>query len=244
MKKPPLGSAAIKGKKLLLYGFLAGIILFAGASLQQIGIVYTTAGKAGFITGLYVVLVPLLGMFFRHATGIWRWFGVILAVTGLYFLSVTGSFRIELGDLLVILSAFFWAFHVLLIARISPRVNAVLLSIIQYLFCASFSLAASLFSETLDGGMMLRAWLPIVYGGVCSVGIGYTLQVVAQKEAHPAHAAIILSMEGVFAVLGGFLLLGERLLPRGILGCALMFAGMLVSQGEVIFNKRQRPVGT
>jgi len=228
----------ISGGKLVFFGFLAGLILFGGASFQQIGIVYTTAGKAGFITGLYVVLVPLLGMFFSHTTGVWRWTGVALAVAGLYFLSVTGSFTIEKGDFLVLVSAFFWASHVLLIARISPRVNAVLLSIIQYLFCAFFSLGTAFFTETMEGGMILQAWLPIVYGGVCSVGIAYTLQVVAQRKAHPAHAAIILSLEGVFAVLGGFLILGERLLPRGILGCALMFAGMLVSQGETIFGKR------
>ena len=228
-----------RSPSLLLTGFIAGLFIFTGASLQQIGLLYTTAGKSGFITGLYVVIVPLLGMFFRHKTGRGRWLGVILAAAGLYLLSITESFTIELGDLLTLIGAVFWAGHVLLISRYSKIINPVKLSFVQYLFCTAFSLVAAGFTETMEVQSVLAAWLPLLYGGVCSVGIAYTLQVVAQRKAHPAHAAIILSMEGVFAVLGGMLILGETLSPRGVLGCSLMLAGMLVSQGDAILARRK-----
>jgi len=228
-----------KNEKIWLYGLTAGIFLFAGASLQQIGIIYTTAGKSGFITGLYVVLVPILGMFFGQQTEKGRWIGVVFAAAGLYFLSITESFTIEFGDFLVFLSAFFWAAHVIAISKFSPKVDALKLSMIQYFYCAAASIIVAVFTEKIQAEMIQAAWLPIFYGGVCSVGIAYTLQVVAQKDAHPAHAAIILSMEGTFAVLGGFLILGEVLTPRNVLGCALMFCGMLISQGSVIFSRRK-----
>jgi drug/metabolite transporter (DMT)-like permease len=209
---------------------LAGTLLFAGASLQQIGIVYTTAGKAGFITGLYVILVPIIGLVLGRGTSAGTWIGAVLAVTGLYLLSVTEQFTMEKGDFLVLLSAFMWAAHVLWISWLSPRMNPIIIASTQFAICSVFSLITAYVTEPIILSSILDAAIPILYGGFCSVGIAYTLQVVAQRDAHPAHASILLSMEGAFAVLGGWLMLDETLSLRGLAGCALMLAGMLLSQ--------------
>ncbi len=219
-----------KAKTVLFSGLMLGLVLFTAASLQQVGLVYTTAGNAGFITGLYVVLVPILGLFWKQRPDSGTWIGAGLAAAGLYFLSITDSFTISFGDLLEFTGAFFWAGHVLLIAWLSPRINPIKLSFIQFVICSLLSLiTASVFEEIRLQGI-LDAAVPILYGGFCSVGIAYTLQVVAQKYAKPAHAAIILSMESPFAAIGGWLILNEILSGRSLLGCALMLAGMLISQ--------------
>jgi drug/metabolite transporter (DMT)-like permease len=209
---------------------LTGLALFAGASLQQVGLVYTTAGNAGFITGLYVVIVPLLGLFWRQRPGAGTWIGAFLAAAGLYLLSVTASFTIAFGDLLELFGAFFWAGHVLIIGWLSPRTSPVPLAFFQYAACSVLSLAAAVVFEKITVAGIAGAFVPILYGGALSVGVAYTLQIVAQQSAHPAHAAILLSLEAVFAALGGWVLLGERLSGRGMTGCALMLAGMLLSQ--------------
>lgn len=209
---------------------LAGLVLFGGASLQQVGIVYTTAGKAGFITGLYVILVPIIGLRLGRETSAGTWIGAVLAVTGLYLLSVTQQFTIDKGDFLVLLSAFMWAAHVLWISWISPRMNPLVLASSQFAICSFLSLLTAWAMEPIFLPSILDAAVPILYGGLCSVGIAYTLQVIAQRDAHPAHASILLSMEGAFAVLGGWLLLQETLSIRGLIGCALMLSGMLISQ--------------
>ncbi len=211
-------------------GCLAGLLLFAGASLQQVGLVYTTAGNAGFITGLYVVIVPLIGLFFRQKNTSGAWLGAGLAALGLYFLSITDQMTIAWGDFLELVGAFFWAGHVLVIGYFSPRVSAIRLAITQFAICSILSLLTAFIFEPIHLSNILSAAVPILYGGIASVGIAYTLQVVAQKSAHPAHAAILLSLEAVFAALGGWFMLSEVLSPRGILGCALMLAGMLLSQ--------------
>ena len=215
-------------------GTIAGILLFGGSSFQQVGLVYTTAGKAGFITGLYVVIVPIVGAMLGRRTDRGRWTGAILAVIGLYFLSITQSFTILRGDFLVFLCAFFFAAHVLLLARLSRLWNPLQLAAVQYAVCSLLSFAVAIPTESLALEGILEAWLPIFYGGVFSVGVAYSLQVIAQRDAHPAHAAILLSLEGAFAALGGFLVLGELLSPRDILGCAFMLAGMLASQSTTI----------
>ncbi|MBI9083142.1 MAG: DMT family transporter [Desulfobacterales bacterium] len=222
---PPSGLGTI-----VLGGGMAGIALFMGASLQQVGLVYTTAGKAGFITGLYVVIVPILGLFFGQRSSLGNWGGAILAAAGLFLLSVNEALTIAFGDLLEVIGAFFWAGHVLVIGRFSPRINALRLAFVQYSACAVLSLLTALVFETTTLSGIGRAAVPILYGGIASVGIAYTLQVVAQKSAHPAHAAVLLSLESVFAALGGWLLLGETLSTRGLVGCGLMFCGMLLSQ--------------
>ncbi|MFA7567425.1 MAG: DMT family transporter [Alkalispirochaeta sp.] len=209
---------------------VAGLALFVAASLQQIGLVYTTAGNAGFITGLYVVLVPVIGLGRRQAIGIGRWIAVVIAVGGLYLLSVTRDFTINPGDLLVVGSALFFAIHVQLIDHLAPRHSALWLSLLQYLVVGFFSLVVGLIREPWVLSA-LRAALPaILYGGIGSISIAYTLQVIAQRKAEPSHAAIILSLEGSFAALGGWILLGEVLSLRALLGCALLLIGMLLSQ--------------
>ncbi|GAB4373019.1 MAG: DMT family transporter [Spirochaetales bacterium] len=211
-------------------GILAGGLLFGGASLQQIGIQFTTAGKAGFITGLYVVLVPIFGSFLGTRSGRLRWMGAISTATGLYLLSVKTGFSINPGDFLVFLSAFFFAGHVLYLARVSPHQDPIVLSILQYLAVSLGSLLVATLTEKIQFQLLLSAWLPILYGGIFSVGIAYSLQVIAQKKAHPTHAAILLSMEGFFAAIGGTILLGERLTPKEMIGALLMLGGMILSQ--------------
>jgi drug/metabolite transporter (DMT)-like permease len=229
------------GRTLLVGGCIAGVCLFAGASLQQVGLVYTTAGNAGFITGLYVVLVPLMGLFFKQRPRVGTWFGAIMAVIGLYFLSVTDSFTISRGDFLVLLSAFFWAAHVLIIGWLSPKMDALKLAAIQFAICALFSLLVALKIEVITLNGIYQGLIPILYGGLFSVGVAYTLQVVAQRHAHPAHSAILLSLEGVFAAIGGWLLLSEVLGMRGLFGCALMLGGMITSELSGYLFK-QKPI--
>lgn len=209
---------------------IAGVVLFAGATLQQVGIVYTTAGRAGFITGLYLIIVPILGLLWRQRPGSKTWFGAGLAVFGLYLLSVTGSLTASRGDLLVLISAFFWACHVLLIGRFSPRTDNLTLACLQCATCSVLSLAGALAAEVLATESIMRALIPILYAGLLSTGVAYTLQIVAQKRVPSANAAIIMSLEAVFAVLGGWLLLREVLSSRALVGCGLMLAGMVMAQ--------------
>lgn len=209
---------------------VAGVALFTGATMQQVGLVYTTAGKAGFITGLYVVLVPIIARFLGQKTGLGAWLGAGLAAAGLYLLSVNEDFSIAPGDTLVLIGATFWAGHVILVGRYAQRLEPVTFSIGQFVVCGVFSLFGALSQETITAAGLRGALVPIAYGGLVSVGIGYTLQVVAQKDAPPAHAAILLSLEAVFAAWTGRWLLGETMTWRAITGCALMLAGCLLAQ--------------
>lgn len=219
---------------------LAGILLFFGATLQQSGLVTTTAGKAGFITTLYVVLVPIFGLAAGQRTASTTWLGAGLAIIGLYFLSVTATFEIGDGDLRVFGCAIVWAAHVLVIAWLAPRSDPIDLATFQYAVVAVVSLGAALLREsvTLDG-LRASTW-SLLYCGVASVGIAYTLQVVGQRDAPPAHAAILLGFEAVFAAASGYLLLDERFGPREFLGSALMLAGIIVSQAGLLSPPRTR----
>jgi drug/metabolite transporter (DMT)-like permease len=222
-------------------GLIAGLVLFAGASLQQAGLVYagTTAGKAAFITGLYIVLVPILGVFLKKYISLSNWLGAMVALAGLYFLCIKQGFTMSYGDLLELLGAFFWAGHILLIDHLTnKKVNALKLACTQYAVCSLLSLAAALGFEAITLSGLREAAIPILYGGILSVGIAYTLQIFGQKHAQPAPAALILSLETVFAALGGAILLHESLGARGVLGCALMFAGMLLSQLQSLIGQR------
>jgi len=214
----------------VLGALLAGGVLFAGASLQQVGLVYTTAGKGGFITGLYVVIVPVLGLFLGQWPGARIWLGALLAGVGLYFLSVKGGLEIEKGDLLVLGSALCWAVHVQVIGWLVRGVGAIFVAAVQFAVCSILSLAVAMALELWVWSDILAACIPILYAGLLSTGVAYTLQVVAQKRARPAHAAIILSLEAVFAALGGWVVLSEVMGPRNLFGCALMLAGMLLAQ--------------
>ncbi len=214
-------------------GLVLGLVLFVASSFQQVGLVYTTAGKAGFITGLYVVLVPLAGALLlgeRH--GVQVWLGAGLAAAGLYLLSVTGAWQMEKGDLLVLVSAFFWTAHVILVGRWTVTHDSLTLAALQFAAVALLSGAVAAGWESVTFVGLQGAVWAILYGGLISVGVGYTLQVVAQQYALPAHAAIIMSLEAVFALLGGVVLLGESVSMRGMVGAALMLAGMVVSQRE------------
>jgi drug/metabolite transporter (DMT)-like permease len=201
--------SAASASRLLWGGLVLGLALFGGSTLQQLGLVL------------------------RQRTGLGTWLGAILAVAGMYLLSVTGGLSMAFGDMLVLGSAFFWAGHVLIIGRLSPgldAVDAVRLSSMQFAVCAVLSLIAALFTEDMAFSGIMDAALPILYGGLMSTGVAYTLQVVAQRDADPSHAAVILSLESVFAALCGWMMLDETLGVRALIGCALMLAGMLLSQ--------------
>lgn len=215
-----------------IWGILiAGLLLFVGISLQQVGLMHTTAGKAGFITGLYVVLVPIFGLAIGHR-GSWHGFvGALLALIGLNVLSLTGDhFSLGRGDGLVLIGSFCWAAHVLVLGHFAPRMDGIKLAFGQFMLCSVLAFAVAFACESMTLKGLEAAAIPLIYGGVLSVGVGFTLQIVAQKDAPPAHAAIILSLETVFAALGGWLVLDESLTLRMLLGCGLMLSGMLVSQ--------------
>lgn len=216
----------------LLAGLLVGEILFLGASFQQAGLVSTTASKAGFITGMYVVLVPIFGLAAGRRTGMWLWAGAALVFGGLYLLSVQGGFAMVRGDFLVLVGAACWACHVLTVGWLAPYFDPLRFAALQYAVCAALSFTVAAFEEELSWRALEAAAPAIIYGGVVSVGIAYTLQVVGQRRAHPSAAAIIMSLEALFAALGGWLVLQESLTVRQMAGCALMLAGTMVAQAR------------
>lgn len=226
--------------RILYFGALAGLALFLGSTFQQLGLVHTTAGNAGFITGLYVIIVPLLGLFKRVKAGAGVWVGALMAVAGMYFLSINEGFTINFGDLLVLICAFFFAVHVIIVGWLSPMFNAIRLSIIQFFVTSLLSFLAALIYEEILWQDILNAAIPIIYGGVFSAGVAYTLQVVAQKDAHSAHAAIILSLESVFAVFGGWLLLNEVVTIKTLIGSGLMLTGMLAAQIQRLKTEKSK----
>ena len=265
---PSVPAAPAAVNSFFQYSLIAGFCLFIAVILQQIGIMFTSAGNAGFITGLYVVLTPIFGIFLGRKTGVATWIGCILTLAGLYFLSAAGKANnINPGDIITVASAVFWTFHVLIIDRLVQRIDPLVLSSGQFAVCGILSLAGAFLAEPYLAGLFERinpgllqrgmfAWqpfpallkglyagtiefpvgalIPILYGGLASVGIAYTLQAVAQRDAPPAHATIILCFEGCFAAIGGALLLGEKAGAWTLLGFALMLAGMIASQLEVI----------
>ncbi|MBT3456996.1 MAG: DMT family transporter [Thiotrichales bacterium] len=226
-------------KKLWVAGTVAGLFLFTASSFQQVGIQYTTAGKAGFITGLYIFFVPLIGIFFGQRTGSGTWLGAFIAVIGLYLLSINEDFSIARGDLLQLICAVFFAAHVLVIGYVAKRMDPLKLSLIQYFVSGVLSFFIAVAIEVITWQMIVDTAIPLLYAGIMSIGVGYTLQVVAQQHAKSSHAAIILGLEGAFAVLGGWLILDENLSTRGLIGCVLMLSGMFLSQllPRLRFNK-------
>ncbi|MCL2833179.1 MAG: DMT family transporter [Treponema sp.] len=257
-------SATVKIRRIIPSAFIAGTCCFIAVTLQQLGIMFTTAGNAGFITGLYVVMTPIFGIFIGRKTGPATWAGTVFTFAGLFFISIAGkSNHINPGDLLVAAGAIFWTIHVLLIDAFVKKHDPIILSSGQFMACGLYSLVCAFTVEPLlasgiftwipfpallhglnTGAVPFNsvsgAVIPVLYGGLASVGIAYTLQTVAQKNAPPAHATIILCLEGCFAAIGGIMLLHEPLGVRTILGFALMLSGMLVSQWEVIFKKPVR----
>ncbi len=221
----------VEGKRKLTVskGLIAGSVLFAGASLQQIGLVYTSAGNAGFVTGLYIVIVPLIGLFKHRSIRNRTWTSVLLAVTGMFLLSTSGSSRMATGDIVVFGGAIFWAFHIHLISEYVKRIEALLLAAIQFIVCSVLSLITALLIEKISLTSLKMAAIPILYGGFISVGIAYTLQIIAQKKTIPSRAAIVMSFEAVFALIGGWLMLGEKVTLLGIFGCLLMLTAIILS---------------
>ncbi len=216
---------------LAIAGTACGIVLFFAANFQQVGLLYTTAGKAGFITGIYVVLVPFFNLFLhQEKINLATWISALLALAGIFLLSVKQDLHIGPGDLLVLACAFGFAGHLLIVGHFVNRFPSVFLSFTQFFVCAVLSMIVSGFTEHTTFPDIQAATIPLAYGGFMSVGIAYSLQVYAQKNTPASHAAVIFSLESVFAAVGGCLLLGEILSGRGIAGCILILAGMLLSQ--------------
>ena len=214
----------------LIGGLCCGIALFAASSFQQQGILYTTVGKAGFITALYVVIVPILGIFFRKKMSMLTWGCVALSVVGLYLLCMTGdSLALNQGDLMVLICAVIFAVHILIIDYFSPKGDGVMMSCIQFLTCGVLA-GMGMFFEQPTAVQILSAKWPILYAGVLSCGVGYTLQIVGQKGVNPTVASLILCLESVVAVLAGWIFLGETLSIREFVGCVLMFVAIVLAQ--------------
>ncbi|MBI5541483.1 MAG: DMT family transporter [Bacteroidia bacterium] len=217
-------------KKPVYFGILLGTILFLASSAQQIGMVSTTAGNAGFITGLYVIFVPIFGIILKQIVPKIIWPAAALAIAGLYLLSVKEGFTMSVGDIWVSVSAVLWAVHVLLVGHLSKQIDPVFLAMQQFIVCGILSFITALFFEVIDLSSVLLAWGPLLYGGVLSVGVAFTLQVVGQKNAHPASASLLLSSESLFAAIGGWLILNEQMSLRAILGCTLILSGIILVQ--------------
>lgn len=220
-----------KRKTLLAGGICCGLVLFVATMLQQVGILHTNEpGKAGFITALYLILVPIAGIFFRKKIGIKVWIAVVLAVCGMYLLCITEGFRIATGDLYLLGCAVVFTVHILVIDHFSPKTDGVAMSCIQFLVCGVIAMTGMFLTEKVELSHILSAWLPLVFSGVFSGGVAYTLQIVAQKDTEPTIATLLMSLESVFAVLGEWLILGQFLTAREFGGCALMFVGIILSQ--------------
>lgn len=220
----------LQTRGLLLGGGLMGLALALGINLQQVGLMFTSVTNAGFITGLYVIVVPLLGLLIGHKTGLGTWLGAVLAMVGMFLLSVNEGFTVASGDWLQLIGAVVWGGHVVLVGIFASRHDPIRLAFLQFATCSVVSLALALCLEPIEWSAIVAAGPAIVYGGVIAVSIGYTLQVIAQKDAIASHAAIILSLEAVFAAIAGAWLLDESLQMRGYIGCALMLTGMLMAQ--------------
>lgn len=217
-------------KKMVCGGVICGIILCIASTLQQMGIMYTTAGKAGFLTALYIVLVPVLGIFLKRKAGLQLWISVGLALIGLYLLCMKGSFSLNWGDWLLILCAVGFSIHIMVVDYFSPKLDGTILSCIQFVTAGMISGVGMLLWEQLDWHMVLLAAKPILYSGVLSCGIGYTLQVIAQKDLNPTVASLLMSLESVVSVIAGFLILHEVLSGRELLGCVFMFTAVILAQ--------------
>jgi drug/metabolite transporter (DMT)-like permease len=220
-------------------GLVCGAVIFLAGSSQQIGLVFTTASKAGFLTALYIVLVPLLGIALRHKTHWNTWVSVLIAAAGLYFLCLTGGFFIQFGDMITLVGAFFWACHILVIDHFVKGLDGrdvMRLCVIQFAVSSVLSFVAAPFldglfvSETFAFERLVDALPAVLYTGILSTGVAFTLQAVGQQGLNPSAASIIMSLEAVFSVFGGILLLGEVLTGRELAGCILMFAAVILSQ--------------
>ena len=218
-------------KTLWAGGIACGVILCIASNLQQFGIMEASVGKSGFFTALYIVMIPVIGIFIGKRPGIKLWFCVALAVVGMYLLCMKdGSFTIERADIMLLLCALAFSFHILVVDYFSPKVDGVKMSCIQFFVCGVLSAVGMLFTETPDISNIQAAWLPLLYAGLLSCGVGYTLQIVGQKGINPVIASLIMSLESVISALAGWVILGQVLSPKEILGCVLMFVAIIITQ--------------
>ena len=217
-------------KTLLMGGIACGICLCLASNFQQFGIKYTTVGKAGFITACYIVIVPILGLFLKKKCSPYIWGAVVMALIGLYLLCITDGFSIGKGDILVMICAVLFSLHILVIDYFSPKVDGVKMSCIQFLVCGILSGIPALIFENPQISSILAAWQPILYAGVMSCGVAYTLQIVGQKNMNPTVASLILSLESCISVLAGWIILGQSMSRKEILGCVIMFAAIILAQ--------------
>ena len=214
----------------IIGGICCGCILCLASCLQQFGIAQTTVGKAGFITTLYIIIVPFMGLFLKRKIGINIWISAVIAAVGMYFLCITESFSIGAGDRLVLMCSVVFSVHILVIDHFAPKVDGVKMSCIQFFVCGILSVPFMFALETPKITAVMTAWMPILYAGVLSCGVAYTLQILGQKNVNPAVASLLLSLESCFSVLAGWIVLGERLSIREMSGCILMFAAIILAQ--------------
>ncbi len=231
-KKPAAqeDTPAQSDRTLFIGGICCGVALAVASSLQQMGIQYTSVGKAGFITALYIVIVPLLGLLFKRRVSGLIWVAVVIAVGGMYLLCITEGFSVGKGDLLVMASAFCFSAHILIIDYFSPKADGVKMSCIQFLVCGLLCAVPMLIMERPSLPQILAAWMPLIYAGVFSCGVGYTLQIVGQRHIDPTIASLILSLESVISVLAGWVILGQKLTVRELIGCILVFCAIILAQ--------------
>ena len=222
-------NAKSKGQ-LWIGGVCCGVMLCFASCFQQIGIMYTSVGKAGFITAFYIIIVPLLGLFFKKRCGLFVWLGVALAIVGLYFLCITESLTIQFGDFLIFICAILFSIHILIIDYFTLRVDGVKMSCIQFLVAGVLSGLFGFLFEEPKLSQLLAAWVPVLYAGVMSCGVAYTLQILGQRDLNPAIASLIMCLESVFSALGGWMLLHQNLSAREVFGCVLIFAAVVLAQ--------------
>lgn len=217
-------------KSLWFAGIICGIILFVATNAQQIGLQYTSAGKAGFITALYIVIVPIMGLFLKKKCGWNVWVSVFIALAGFYLLSINEGFSLEKGDFYVLICALVFPFHIWVVNHYAPIVDGVRLSCLQFLVCGILSVICMFLFETPKIDAIFSAWAPILYAGILSCAVAYTLQIIGQRDFNPTIASLLMSFESVFSVLAGWIILGEALSRREMIGCVLIFAGVILAQ--------------
>lgn len=225
-------------KTLYIGGIVTGILMFFAANLQQIGLVYTNAGKTAFITALYMLLVPIIGILLKHKTNINNWIGAIIGAVGLYFLCVTTQFTVATGDVIVFIGSFCWAAHILAVNHFAPKVDVIRLMCIQFIVSGIMSLAAAVFTEEIILTDILSCVPGLLYTGIVSTALASALQGIGQKYAHPTTASILLSTESLFATICGFIFLNEVMNGRELIGCILMLLAVILSQLPVIKIKK------
>ena len=218
-------------RRLLIGGLICGILLCLASTLQTWGMVYTTSGKSGFITAMYMIFVPIIGLFIGKRLRLFTVLGIVCGVVGMYLLTLSGSeIVLNKGDLITLACAVIFAFHILVIDRLSSEVDGVKLAFLQFFVCGTINIILMFLFEHPDWSLVRSCTVPILYSGILSCGVAYTLQIVGQQYAEPTPASIIMSLESVFAALAGWVLLGEKLRPGEILGCVLMFAAIIIVQ--------------